>query len=564
MASSIHIATGGAGYFAHNSRESKTTNSIFKDEKNYCSCSKDEAFKIYRSELEKRSEAYTNRTGQKLQKKAITHLSAIVNFEQNHDEKDIQKVCDYLEEKFDTKVIQFSLHRDEGHIDENGTAIKNYHAHIEMMGLDSEGASVRKKLTRKSLSDMQTDVAELLEMERGRNFNKEFKEFKNGERDTMPTKAKRLDTYEYKAHKKDEAKQVLAKNKDLKEEIAKLRAEAKTRPEHAKLEQLNRELKAQIKSKDLTIEQLQAKVEEYRDAKATQKVDIDFLKDDIKKLETKVTELEQDKNSDKKLINDLETKNKSLNEELVKKEPKSDLNANMSEFDENEAIEKTKELVNKHISNQTVYKKEIKKEIEKGFLKDKEIEKEVYTPIKKTVIAEPNTFLNKVKEMATISKSYLRDKYEILKTEVKDLKEKVKELTHKNSTYEDVIELNRREFKEYKELLKQGGSEVERIKLAKRLERPLSEKMKEIEEHKNKSIFSKVWETIDQDRELERPSEVMEKQKQSLERLQEKLFSKDNIKSSMSNKEVIEKLKRDKAELEQAKTQSKSKGRQRY
>lgn len=561
MASSIHIATGGAGYFAHNSRESKTTNSIFKDEKNYCSCSKDEAFKIYRSELEKRSEAYTNRTGQNLQKKAITHLSAIVNFEQNHDEKDIQKVCDYLEKKFDTKVIQFSLHRDEGHIDENGTAIKNYHAHIEMMGLDSEGASVRKKLTRKSLSNMQTDVAELLEMERGRNFNKEFKEFKNGERDTMPTKAKRLDTYEYKAHKKDEAKQVLAKNKDLKEEIAKLRAEATTRPEHAKIDQVNKDLKAQIKAKDLTIEDLRAEFKKLEKKNTQSNQANKLFKDENESLKA-------DLNTSKKTVNDLKTKNKSLNEELVKKEPKSDLNANMSEFDENEAIEKTKELVNKHISNQTVYKKEIKKEIEKGFLKDKEIEKEVYTPIKKTVIAEPNTFLNKVKEMATISKSYLRDKYEILKTEVKDLKEKVKELTHKNSTYEDVIELNRREFKEYKELLKQGGSEVERIKLAKRLERPLSEKMKEIEEHKNKSIFSKVWETIDQDRELERPSEVMEKQKQSLERLQEKLFSKDNIKSSMSNKETIERLKRSQEiqkELkeEQAKTQSKSKGRYR-
>jgi hypothetical protein len=333
MASSIHIATGGAGYFAHNSRESKTTNSIFKDEKNYCSCSKDEAFKIYRSELEKRSEAYTNRTGQNLQKKAITHLSAIVNFEQNHDEKDIQKVCDYLEEKFDTKVIQFSLHRDEGHIDENGTAIKNYHAHIEMMGLDSEGVSVRKKLTKKSLSDMQTDVAELLEMERGRNFNKEFKEFKNGERDTMPTKAKRLDTYEFKAHKKDEAKQILAKNKDLTKEIAELRATLKEqggeREDYAKLEALNKDLKAQIKAKDLTIEDLQAKVEEYRDVKATQKVDIDFLKDDIKELETKVTELEQDKISDKTLINDLESKNKHLNEELVKKAEKINSGANL-------------------------------------------------------------------------------------------------------------------------------------------------------------------------------------------------------------------------------------------
>ena len=33
--SSIHIEAGASGYFAHNSRESKTVNSIFDDEKNF-------------------------------------------------------------------------------------------------------------------------------------------------------------------------------------------------------------------------------------------------------------------------------------------------------------------------------------------------------------------------------------------------------------------------------------------------------------------------------------------------------------------------------------------------
>ena len=47
--SSIHFAAGHSGYFDHNSREAETNNAIFKDEKNYCSANKKEAFEFYKS-----------------------------------------------------------------------------------------------------------------------------------------------------------------------------------------------------------------------------------------------------------------------------------------------------------------------------------------------------------------------------------------------------------------------------------------------------------------------------------------------------------------------------------
>ena len=148
--SSIHIEAGANGYFAHNSRESKTVNSIFDDEKNFCSCTNAQAFETYKNELAKRTEAYKENFGRtKLHSKTITHLSAIVNFNKEHSPKDIKKICDYLENKFDTKVIQYAMHRDEGHINQKGEKIKNYHAHIEFMGLDSKGNSVRRKLDKK-------------------------------------------------------------------------------------------------------------------------------------------------------------------------------------------------------------------------------------------------------------------------------------------------------------------------------------------------------------------------------------------------------------------------------
>ena len=272
--SSIHIASGKAGYLSHNDRSLPTNNSIFKDEKNEVFLNNKEAFSIYREELATRSKAYSDRTHQKIQKNVVTHLSAIVNLNSNHTLKDLQPLIQHLETSLDTKVFQVAIHRDEGHIKDDKN-IKNYHCHIEFMGLDSQGSSVRRKLTRSYLKDLQTKTADILQMKRG---------VKN-------SKAKRLDTYEFKNHKQREEKAlapVLASQKDLKQEIAILRAELKeqkaTRNNYAQLEQLNKDLKEQISSKDLTLSELQEQLEQYKDTTdktiEAYKQDIDSLKFD--------------------------------------------------------------------------------------------------------------------------------------------------------------------------------------------------------------------------------------------------------------------------------------------
>ena len=103
-------------------------------------------------------------------------------------------------------------------------------------------------------------------MERGHDYAKE----------RLP-RPKRLGTYEWKAHKEGESKAVkeavLATEKDLKAEIARLREQLKeqgaTRSDYAGLEQINRELKEQIKAKDLTISDLKTALEA---TKATKEV----------------------------------------------------------------------------------------------------------------------------------------------------------------------------------------------------------------------------------------------------------------------------------------------------
>jgi len=284
---SIHFEKGSEGFFNHNDRTTPTVNSIFSDEKNEVSNTSQEAFRIYRNELQKRAGAYTRRTGQKLQKKAITHRSAIINLHQHHTLEDLKPLILKLEKDLDTKVLQVAIHRDEGHISDDGKSIKNYHAHIEIMGIDSQGISIaqnsfdknnqkiRKRLDGNYYRELQTFIAKTLKMERGK-YN---------------SKAKRLDTYVYKHHKERESKTLSlekAKVKDLTQEIKQLRAELKeigaTREEYAKLEQMNRDLKEQIEAKDLTIDDMRSHICELEKELFEEEMEIESKDEEIEKL----------------------------------------------------------------------------------------------------------------------------------------------------------------------------------------------------------------------------------------------------------------------------------------
>lgn len=49
--SSIHIEAGKMGFFTHNDRTRKTTNSIFNDEENFYSCSAKDAIFLFKKEV---------------------------------------------------------------------------------------------------------------------------------------------------------------------------------------------------------------------------------------------------------------------------------------------------------------------------------------------------------------------------------------------------------------------------------------------------------------------------------------------------------------------------------
>jgi len=237
------------GYLRHNTREKATPNSIFRvnEETVKYRHEADEAFSLALNILADREWKYQQRTGQKVQKSVIKHFSAVVNLEPHHTMEDVHEVVKYIQDTLDTAVVQIAIHRDEGHTVQNPHTHEkipmiNDHAHIEFIGLDSQGNSIRRKMSRAFLQQLQTNVARILGMRRGKPNSTKTKEEKKA--------TKRLGTYEYKKHKARESKTIQDQRltmRLLKEENRKLRAELQAnkalRVDYAQVEQMVNETK---------------------------------------------------------------------------------------------------------------------------------------------------------------------------------------------------------------------------------------------------------------------------------------------------------------------------------
>ena len=264
-------------HFLHNSREKPTSNSIFSTEKNYTNVDSRTSIKNFWKIFNERSKKYTENTNKKLPKNTIKHISAIFNIDEHTTKEQVENVIKYLEESLDTKVIQYSIHYDEGHIDENGNKKINYHVHIEMVGLDSNGRSVRKKITRQFLRNLQTEVAKILNMERGQDVRK--------------TKRRRLDTYEYKRHKQLIDQELKQKNEIINQ-----------------LKKENEELKEKLKELEPTKEQLKERKEKLKTIRQVlilinKKVNL-YTKEDYKKISNIKKEIKNITNN--KLVKELD------------------------------------------------------------------------------------------------------------------------------------------------------------------------------------------------------------------------------------------------------------------
>ena len=92
---------------------------------------------------------------------------AVINLEEHHILADVKKVADFIKQKYHLTPTAIAIHRDEGYKDKTTGEVKyNYHAHVMFYTVDN-GKSQMRTIGKKALSEMQTEVANLLHMERG-------------------------------------------------------------------------------------------------------------------------------------------------------------------------------------------------------------------------------------------------------------------------------------------------------------------------------------------------------------------------------------------------------------
>lgn len=99
------------------------------------------------------------------------YWEAVVNLDEKHSLADVKKVADFIQQKYHLQPCSIALHHDEGYTDKDGTVKYNHHAHLCFLTMD-KGISTMRKIRSKELRQMQTEVAQLLSLERGKENSK--------------------------------------------------------------------------------------------------------------------------------------------------------------------------------------------------------------------------------------------------------------------------------------------------------------------------------------------------------------------------------------------------------
>jgi hypothetical protein len=131
-----------------------------------------EALRLKEQIINQAIETYNEKKAPKAPKFKATSYewSAVCNIKEDTTMQDLERLVKHFEDKYGFQCYQIAIHRDEGHIDDNGEKVINHHAHLEFITLDKNtGKSMfRADLQKpKALSKIQDEVAEILKMERG-------------------------------------------------------------------------------------------------------------------------------------------------------------------------------------------------------------------------------------------------------------------------------------------------------------------------------------------------------------------------------------------------------------
>lgn len=151
-----------------------------------------------------------DKTGRSMQAKATPIREGVIVIKQDTTIAQLRGLADAIEQRWGIKTLQIYTHKDEGHTDSDGSWKPNLHAHIVFDWVNNDtGKSI--KLSKQDMAEMQTMVADCLEMVRGESSD-----------------IKHLGTIQYKTQAEEQRLRTL-KEKTMKEEQAREQAQAKAK-----------------------------------------------------------------------------------------------------------------------------------------------------------------------------------------------------------------------------------------------------------------------------------------------------------------------------------------------
>ena len=238
--SSINFKKSIAINTAHNDR-TLAPSYLISDRGVECDRPDEQARELKEQIIAQAKETYTSRTGQRFQAKTY-EWSAVCNIKPDTTMDDLKRLAQYFSDKYGFQCYQIAIHRDEGHIDEDGKEQINHHAHLEFITLDKNTGVNCFKMSdfpKSKMREIQSEVSQILQMQRGEDKRKSGRQrteprqyAKQKEAEKKATKKTKQDLLTQKAIKErleQERKTLIAENERLNQQIEDIKKDAKYR-----------------------------------------------------------------------------------------------------------------------------------------------------------------------------------------------------------------------------------------------------------------------------------------------------------------------------------------------
>lgn len=286
-----------------------------------------EAKELKETIINKAKQAYTQRTKRAFQAKSY-EWSAVVNIKPETTMQDLEKLAKHFFDKYGFQCYQIAIHRDEGHIDENGQKQINHHAHLEFITLDKEtGKNRQREIKPQTLRQIQTETAQILQMQRGI--------------DKRISKTKRIEPRKYAQLKEQEKENLKAQNNKILAQMKENATESKfdaladnleliTTKKQIK-ERIEQERKAWITEQEHTaddykaLRELKAELEKALETEKKQaKLTVERLNNEILELKNRLDKEKKQKEQTEKKAKEQEAKINAIESDLSHERAKND------------------------------------------------------------------------------------------------------------------------------------------------------------------------------------------------------------------------------------------------